>query len=141
MPKGIYLHKRKTLQERFESKLPRNCDLDSCWIWQGSCMDNGYGKLGIDRKTAPALAHRVSYELYTGPIPDNMQVCHTCDNPRCVNPSHLYIGSRSNNMNDMHRRKRSRWHKYKNGTLDGHAPQTEKGQWLLRSRNSKGQFT
>lgn len=76
-----------------------------CWIWMGAHQKDGYGILTYHQKGY--LAHRLSYELCNGLIPDGLYVCHTCDNPSCVNPSHLYLGTQSDNMKDRARRGRN----------------------------------
>jgi hypothetical protein len=70
-----------------------------CWEFQGCLLPNGYGKLGREGKTW--LAHRYAYSQAVGPIPDGLHVMHRCDNRRCVNPEHLFVGSRVDNMQDM----------------------------------------
>src|SRR6266566_1485071 len=69
-----------------------------CWIWTGSRDNYGYGLLTIQRRLY--TASRVSYFIANGPIPNGMLVCHHCDNPPCVNPSHLFIGSHKRNIQD-----------------------------------------
>ena len=72
---------------------------DECWIWQGSKTSAGYGQLWVDCKQV--YAHRVSWEIHYEAIPDGMFVCHTCDNPTCVSPAHLFVGTSSDNVQDM----------------------------------------
>ena len=77
-----------------------------CWIWTGH-RANGYGKIASGGDLGkPLRAHRVSWEIHHGAIPDQMKVLHNCDNRRCVRPSHLYLGTQGRNLSDALRRGR-----------------------------------
>lgn len=80
-----------------------------CWEWAMSRFRSGYGQLHIKEggKNRSCLAHRIAYETMKGPIPEGLFVMHGCDNPCCVNPDHLSIGTATENMRDMVRRGRA----------------------------------
>lgn len=67
---------------------------EECWVWTGPTTDKGYGKF------KNTTAYRYSYELLVGPVPDRLHVLHRCDNPPCVNPAHLFVGTHQDNMRD-----------------------------------------
>lgn len=83
-----------SLQERFELLTDKSGE---CWIWTGS-RAKGYGRLTAFGRVMKA--HRLSWELHYGPIPDKMLVCHLCDNPPCVRPEHLWLGNDKENLAD-----------------------------------------
>lgn len=86
---------------------------DECWEWQGACS-NGYGFLSGVPPRKWVKAHRVSWKIHNGPIPEGRHVLHTCDNPPCVNPAHLYVGTNADNVHDRAVRKRGREHRTEN---------------------------
>ena len=71
---------------------------DECWLWRGHHAKFGYGVSTIN--CVPVLLHRVAWEMTHGPIPKGNFVCHKCDNPRCCNPNHLFLGTQADNMRD-----------------------------------------
>lgn len=94
-------------KQRFEQKT-KQAD-SGCIEWIGSVKPDGYGNAWHNGSNIPA--HRLSWILHHGQIPHGMFVCHKCDNPRCVNVDHLFVGTHTDNMRDMFAKGRSRWQK------------------------------
>ena len=104
-----YERRRQELDAAFWEKTERS---SGCWLWTGALANrkghrNAYGQL--QRRGRLLLAHRVAYERAVGPIPDGMMVCHHCDQPRCIRPDHLFLGTPADNMHDMIDKGRQRW--------------------------------
>lgn len=85
---------------------------ESCWEWTGAVATDGYGRI---RRTYPSklnvIAHRLSYQIHFGDIPDGLFVCHHCDNRLCVRPDHLFLGTQLDNVTDMISKGRANWRK------------------------------
>lgn len=100
------------LTERFWGKVNKERGFGpngDCWEWTGHRMKFGYGVIRSDGKVHKA--HRISYSINIAPIPDDLMVCHHCDNPACVRPDHLFVGTHQDNMDD--RMAKGRYHKAK----------------------------
>ena len=135
-----------TVEERFWAKVDKSGE---CWLWTASANARGYGQFMISsRSRAPIGAHRFAYELVLGaPIPTGLFVCHHCDNPACVRPEHLFLGTPNDNVQDMIRKSRQstdrsyfrgpRPHRRKTHCVNGHEFTEANTYWRAKGRNCR----
>lgn len=119
---------------RFYEKIEFTDDDNDCWLWIASLDKFGYGHFGIKRKNT--LTHRISYAIAYGEFPDHLNVLHSCDNPRCVNPKHLFLGTQKDNSDDM--REKGRAVNVK-GEANGRAKLTRDQVNTIRERFANGE--
>ncbi len=93
------------LEQRFWPKVEKT---GTCWVWQGATDSHGYGQIHEEPR-GHSQAHRVSWELAYGPIPEGLDVLHCCDNPPCVRPTHLFLGTQLDNNLDAINKGRNYW--------------------------------
>jgi hypothetical protein len=102
--KELVLH--KITQKRIDRFWKYIEKKDGCWIWRGGLNSMGYGQFHIGNGKM-ALCHRLSWVVHRGPIDGDLCILHKCDNPKCVNPDHLFIGTMKDNMQDKANKKRN----------------------------------
>ena len=128
------MSKRTPAVERFWAKVDK---ASGCWWWTAYRNQWGYGVFGFHARKH-SLAHRVAWEFTNGAIPDGLLVLHRCDNPACVNPDHLFLGTNQDNMDDMYKKGRQRHIRGEDRT---DAKLTEKSVRDVRRRQKEGNVT
>ena len=111
----------------------------TCWLWNGCMRSDGRGVTSYGKTRHTILAHRLAWELTYGPIPEDMSVCHHCDNPRCVRPEHLFLGTQRDNLNDMRDKGRGAIPAPRQGSKHHNAKLTESDVLAIREAHSKGE--
>lgn len=127
-------HTCRPLEVRFWEKVIKN-DADSCWPWIGALLNSGYGQIGSTRTGIFHQAHRLSWILHNGPIPNGLQCLHKCDNRKCVNPNHLWLGTNLDNVRDKVLKNR---HIY--GSKVPHAKLTDDKVRLIRNMKTESRM-
>ncbi len=125
------LAKRIPIEQRFWNFVEKT---DGCWLWKGAVNKGGYGLFGYEwnsetRRGKQTSANRIAWILTYGPIGKEIKVCHSCDNPSCVRPDHLWIGTQKENIQDMIQKKREvrnprRGEKHRSAKLTEHQVRT-----------------
>ena len=133
MPPGVY--ERKSTADRFWEKVEIR-GKNECWNWTACTIKNGYGHFGFRGKLY--TAHRFSWILTNGQIPEGLCICHHCDNPGCVNPAHLFIGTQKDNIQDAINKNRMVG---KKGEENNNSSLTEKQVLAIRAEYKLGNIT
>lgn len=128
---------RPALIERFWAKVNKT---ETCWVWTASTRPGGYGQFMVWQGQLVA-AHRLSWEMVHGPVPVGLCVLHKCDNPPCVRPEHLFLGTAKDNIHDMIKKGRRKIGSQKRGADSQHAKLSAKQVIDLRRLWNEGHLT
>lgn len=111
-------HREKFFLRGEKLSIPSRNMPTPCWMWKGPTRgNNNYGSFTVGYRVVSAAAHRASWALHFGDLPENIEVCHKCDFPKCVNPEHLFLGTHHENMRDMVKKGRQGPRRPKKGEL------------------------
>jgi hypothetical protein len=124
---------------RFERYVDKSGGPDACWLWTGARGRKGYGQFYVEPGKAPAKAHRFAWEQANGPIPDGLHVLHGCDNPPCVNPACLFLGTNADNQADMRSKGRGSTPPHRRGAAHWNAKLDEAAVRRARERHATGE--
>lgn len=122
-------------------------ELTGCWEWRGMRNHDGYGQVWVRALQRNVGAHRISFEQHKGPIPEGLLICHTCDNPPCINPDHLFAGTHKDNTADMMRKGRQPVYMYRPRlkwpveTLEQMQAKMRARWWLIKRQNRRANGT
>jgi DNA-binding XRE family transcriptional regulator len=134
----VFPVKPKSLEERFWANVNRRGESE-CWEWRGYRNPSGYGRMNVGGRAGRLeMTHRLSWEIHNGPIPGDLRVLHHCDNPPCVNPAHLWLGTQLDNIRD---RTEKGHHNFLVGEKNPHAKLTWEKVGEIRRLYATGEYT
>lgn len=126
--------------EELQEYIRARCALDpktGCWVWTRGKAGAGYGVVRLSNPRRKEYAHRLAYLAFVGP-PRSLHVCHACDNPACVNPKHMFLGTQAENMADMRAKGRGGRPPLRRGETHGRAKLSEEDVRKIRSECAAG---
>ena len=127
------------LTSRFWKRVNKGA-ADDCWVWTGAQGALGYGYIGVGGRGNTRIVSRVSWVLHFGQIPPGLLICHKCDNPSCVNPQHLFLGTLDDNAKDMMAKGRGNLSgQHMAGEKNGNAKLTQRAAEEIRAARARGE--